>query len=113
MRLRNLGYAALIAVATAAFVIGSAATGQAKAAKKMAAPPPPPVICMMVSKPVCGVKGGMTNTYANSCFAAKDGAKVIYQGACKAKKAKKAKKAMKKPAKKKPAMKKKSKKMKK
>ena len=44
----------------------------------------------------------MKFTYANSCFAAKDGAKVVSQGACpKAKPHKKAKKKAAKPAKKK------------
>ena len=42
MTLKKIGYAALIAVATAAVVIGSAGSGEAKSKKKMAAPPPPP-----------------------------------------------------------------------
>ena len=69
----------------------------------MAAPPPDPGPCFMIAAPVCGAKGGMKFTYANSCFAAKDGAKVVSQGACPPAKAhkkdKKAKKAAK-PAKK-------------
>jgi hypothetical protein len=87
MRLKNFGHAALIAFATAAFVIGSAATGEAKAKKEMAAPPPP-YICNWLYKPVCGAKGGGMNTYSSACWAAKDGAKIMYQGACKVKKAK-------------------------
>jgi hypothetical protein len=106
---KKLGYAALIAVTAVAFVVGSAATGEAKAKKKMAAPPPPPpVFCLFNYQPVCGVKGKAKATWANACFAAKNGAKVIYQGACKAPKAKAKKKAAKKPAMKKPAAKKKA-----
>jgi hypothetical protein len=103
---KKLSYAALIAVTAVAFVIGSAATGEAKGKKKKAAPPPPPM-CAFVQKSVCAVKGGHKYTYANSCFAAKDGAKIVSQKACPVKKAKKAKKAKKK------KHKKKSKKMKK
>jgi hypothetical protein len=108
--LKKLGYAALVAVAAAAFIVGSAATGEAKGKKKAAAPPPPPpVICLFDYKPVCGVKGKTKSTWANACFAAKNGAKVAYQGACKVHKAKAKKKAAKKPAmKKKPAPKKKA-----
>ena len=95
MKLRNVAYAAVIAVASAALVLGSAGSSEAKGKKKMAAPPPPPpMVCPMVPQvyaPVCAVKGGMKFTYANSCFAAKDGAKVVSQGACKPKAAKKAK----------------------
>jgi len=99
--LKKLGYAALVACFAAAFAIGSATTGEAKAKKKAAAPPPPPpVICLFNYQPVCGIKGKTKSTWANACFAAKNGAKVISQGACKAHVAKK------KPAKKKAAMKK-------
>jgi hypothetical protein len=78
---KRLGYAALIAFGTAAFVVGSTAIGQAKAMKKMA-PPPPMAFCMTISKPVCAALHGQTFTYANSCYAAKDGAKIVHQGAC-------------------------------
>ena len=71
-----------------------------------APPPPPPVVCLLNYQPVCGVKGKTKATWANACFAAKNGAKVAYQGACKVHKAKAKKKAKKKAAKK-PAMKKK------
>ncbi len=102
MKLRNFGYVAVIAVASAALLIGSAATGEAKSKKKAAAPPPPPVICTLDYKPVCAVKGGLKFTYSNACWAAKDGAKVVSQGPCKTPKAMKAggkKKAAKKMAK--------------
>ena len=94
MKLRSLGYAAVIAATAAAFVIGSVNVGEAKGKKKAAAaPPPPPVICFEAEKRVCAVKGGMKFTYINACTAAKDGAKVVSQKACPAPKATKAKKA--------------------
>jgi len=101
MKLKTIAYAALITAASATFVIGSGGPSEAKA-KKMAPPPPHPGFCFEIAAPVCGVKGGMKFTYANSCFAAQDGAKVVSQGACsKAKPHKKAKKKAAKPAKKK------------
>jgi hypothetical protein len=103
MKLKDIGYATLIAASAIAFVIGSAAPGQAKAKKKAAAPQPvASFFCYQPHKPVCGVKAGQKFTYANSCYAEKDGAKVVSQKACpvhKAMKAKKGKKAMKKAAK--------------
>jgi hypothetical protein len=95
MKLRSLGYAAVIAATAAAFVIGSVNVGEAKGKKKAAAapPPPPPGLCFAPEKRVSAVKGGMKFTYANACIAAKDGAKVVSQKACPAPKAKKAKKA--------------------
>jgi hypothetical protein len=100
MKLRSLGYAAVIAATAAAFVIGSVNVGEAKGKKKAAAAPPPPVICFEAEKRVCAVKGGMKFTYINACTAAKDGAKVVSQKACPAPKAAKAKKAKKAKAKK-------------
>ena len=98
MRVKHLAYAASITVAAIAVAIGSAATSQAKAKKDMAGPPP--YICNWLYKPVCGVKGGMKQTYSSACWAAKDGAKIIYAGECKGKKPMK-KHAMKKKSKKK------------
>jgi hypothetical protein len=86
MNLKNIGYAFFIATSAAAFVIGSGGPTEAKA-KKMAPPPPHAGPCFEIASPVCGVKGGMKFTYANACFAAKDGANVVSQGACPAKKA--------------------------
>ena len=100
MKLRSLGYAAVIAATAAAFVIGSVNVGEAKGKKKAAAAPPPPVVCFEAEKRVCAVKGGMKFTYINACTAAKDGAKVVSQKACPAPKAAKAKKAGKAKAKK-------------
>ncbi len=84
MKLKNIAYAAFIAATAAAFVIGSAATGEAKGKKKMAAAAEPPVFCVPGNgdKPVCAIKGGMKYTYADACFAAHDGAKVISNKAC-------------------------------
>lgn len=82
MKLKNLGYVALITVATAAFVLGTAGSSEAAKKKAAAAPPPPPVFCFEPEKRVCAVKGGMKFTYANSCYAVKDGAKVVSQKAC-------------------------------
>ena len=93
MKLKNLGYAAVIAVTAAAFVIGSAVPSDAKGKKKKAeaAPPAPMATCFLApSNAVCATKGGMKFTYMNSCYAAKDGAKVVSDKACPAKAAKKA-----------------------
>ena len=110
MKLKNIGYAVFIAATAAAFVIGSAGSSEAAKKKKAAAAAPAPaVICIQPYAPVCAVKGGMKFTYANACYAAKDGAKVVSDKACPAKKAvkagqkkgkKKGKKASKKPMKK-------------
>ncbi|MGH6664750.1 MAG: hypothetical protein ACREB2_07575 [Pseudolabrys sp.] len=84
MKLKNIGYAALLAATATALLIGSAATGEAKAKKKMEPAAAPPVICVPGNgdKPVCAIKGGMKFTYADACFAAHDGAKVISNKAC-------------------------------
>ena len=100
MMLRKIGYATVIAVSAAAFVLGSAATGEAKAKMKMEAAPMPPACQLAPAQPVCGARGGMKFNYANACYAQRDGAKVVSAGACPAKKAKMHKKS-KKPMKKK------------
>ena len=82
MKFKTIAYAALIAAASAAFVIGSGGSSEAKGKKKMAAAPPEPGPCFIMGGPVCGAKGGMKFTYANSCYAAKDGASVVSKGAC-------------------------------
>jgi hypothetical protein len=99
MKLKNICYGALMTLATAAFVLGSAGSSEA-AKKKKAEAAPVPVICWGVNKPVCATRGGQKFTYASACYAAKDGAKVVSQKACPAKKAVKAKKGKKKAAKK-------------
>jgi hypothetical protein len=103
MKLRTLGYAALMTVAVTAFVLGTA--GSSEAAKKKAEPAPLPGPCFTAEKPVCATRGGMKFTYASACIAVKDGAKVVSQKACPAAKAAKphmkSAKKMAKPAKKK------------
>jgi hypothetical protein len=93
MKLRSLVSAAVVAAATVAFVVGSAEISEAKAKKKMAAAPPPApfAFCYQPHKAVCGEKGGQKFTYVNACYAQKDGAKVMADGACPAKKAMKGK----------------------
>jgi len=101
MRVYRFAAACLTAGAALALVLGAASPSMAaKAKKKEAAPEQTPVICPIVEAPVCGVKGGQQFTYSNSCFAAKDGAKVASQGACKPAKPMKSKGKMSKPAKK-------------
>ena len=97
MKLKTIGYAAVVAAVATAFVIGSGGASFAK--KKKAAAAPPPTFCTLEYKQACGVKGGMKVTYANACFAAKDGATSVQPGPCKAAKAPAKKKAAKKAAK--------------
>ena len=89
MMIRNLAYTAVVGAAAIAFVIGSAVPSEAAKKKKAAAPPPPqPISCLMAPESrVCATKGGMKFTYANSCYAAKEGATGAKAGACKAAKA--------------------------
>jgi len=89
MTLRMFGYAAVVALTAAAFVVGSAAPGEAKAKKKAEAAPLPPACQLAPDKAVCGQKGGMKFTYKNACYAERDGAKVVSDGACVGKAAKK------------------------
>jgi hypothetical protein len=90
MKLRTIGYASIIAVAAIALAIGSATTGEAKGKKKSAAAAPAPAWCPFVQpQPVCAVKGKQKFTYADACFAAKDGAKVVSNKACATKSGKK------------------------
>ena len=93
MKLKNLGYAALMIVSATAFVLGTAGSSEAAKKKAAAAPPPPlPGPCFTAEKPVCATRGGMKFTYASACIAVKDGAKVVSDKACPVKAAKKAKK---------------------
>src|ERR1700687_2424147 len=85
MKLKNIGYAALVTLATAAFVLGS--VGSSEAAKKKGGAK----ASMSTSGKVCAAKGkeGLKFTSANASFAKNDGAKVVSAGPCKDKKAKK------------------------
>ena len=88
MKLKNIGYAAFIA-ATAAALRDRLGRSRAmpkprrrwRRRRRRRAP------ALTAEQPVCATKGGMKFTYANACFAAKDGAKVVSQSACPAKKA--------------------------
>jgi hypothetical protein len=84
MKLKTIGYAAFVAVAAGALIIGSAGTGEAKSKKKAAAPSSP-VICTWDWKPVCAIDHGVKHTFTNACIAHSWGAKVIYPGECGAK----------------------------
>lgn len=81
MTMKTFAYATLTVLAASAFVLGSAATGEAKG-KKMAAPPPQPQMCFDSYAPVCGSLKGQKVTYANACSAYKDGATVLSNKAC-------------------------------
>ena len=100
--MKKFAYAACVVAAAFVIAIASASTGEAKAKKKAAAAAPLPPTCWgTAAAPVCASRGKLKFTYINSCYAGKDGAKVVSQKACPVKKAKKAKKAKKKAAKKK------------
>jgi hypothetical protein len=110
MKLKNIGYAFVVAMTAAAFVFGSAGSSEAKGKKKAAAKPQTSAGCMFSApSPVCGTKGKSSFTYRNACYAGNDGAVVTAQKACGPAKAMKGKKKGKKAAKKskKKAMKKK------
>jgi hypothetical protein len=95
MNIRILGYPAVVALAAAAFVVGSVDIGEAKGKKKATAPVPAPMgPCMALDSPTkyCAVKGGMKFTYVNSCQAKIEGAKIISKKACPVPKAANAKK---------------------
>ena len=87
MKLRKIVSTAVVVASAVAFVIGTAGVSEAKAKKKMPpAPPPAPfAFCYQPHKAVCGEKGGLKFTYANACYAQKDGAKAVSDGACAAK----------------------------
>ena len=87
MKLRNIGFAALIAVSALAVAVGSA-DAKGKKKKAEAAPKFTPTCMFTASSPVCGVKGGMKFSYTNACYAGNDGAKVVANKACPSKAAK-------------------------
>jgi hypothetical protein len=83
MQLKKIAFTLLIGAAAA-----MAATSPSFAAKKKAKAeaPQPMAWCFQQQTPVCATRGGLKMTYASTCFAEKDGAKVVSQGACGAKK---------------------------
>ena len=80
MQLKKIAFTLLIGAAAA-----MAATSPSFAAKKKAKAeaPQPMISCFQQQSQVCATRGGMKMTYASACFAEKDGAKVVSQGACK------------------------------
>jgi len=101
--MKKFAYAAFVLAVAFVIAIASASTGEAKGKKKKAAAAPAPVMatCWATpAAPVCGARGKLKFTYINSCYAGKDGAKVVSQNACPTKAAKKGKKSKKKMAKK-------------
>ena len=87
MTYKSIASATILATA---LVLASSAGGFAATKKKKAeaAAPTSTAFCMGGGGQVCGTRGGMKFTYANACYAERDGAKVSGQGACKAGKAK-------------------------
>jgi hypothetical protein len=87
MTYKSIAWAAILGTA---LVLASSASGIAAAKKKKAeaAAPTSTAFCMTTGSQVCATRGGMKFTYANACYAQRDGAKVSSQGACKAGKAK-------------------------
>jgi hypothetical protein len=73
------------ALIAAVCILGT--TGASEAKGKKAAAPERKALCMTeLGGPVCGTRGGMKFTYANSCYAMQDGAKVSGNRACRGKK---------------------------
>ena len=93
MQLKTIAYTLLIA-GTAAVVATSPSFAAKKKAKSYTEDATP--VCLQPQKAVCGVRGGQKFTYASACFALKDGASIVGDGACAPAK----KMSMKKPAKK-------------
>ena len=83
MQLKKIAYTLMIA-GTAAMVMASPSFAAKKKAK--AAEAQPMAWCFQQQTPVCATRGGMKMTYASACFAQKDGATVVSEGACGAKK---------------------------
>lgn len=97
MQLKTITTALLVAGAAAFLAIGTATPSFAAKKKAAAAAEPSNVFCFQQQKPVCATRGGMKMTYASACFAQRDGATVVADRACGAKKVakKKARKAKK------------------
>jgi hypothetical protein len=82
MQFKTVAYALLIAGVAA---VGATSPSLA-AKKKVKADEPVTPWCYQVQKAVCATRGGTKMTYASACFAEKDGAKVVSEGGCGAKK---------------------------
>ena len=86
MQLKTIAYALLIAGTATVVAVGTASPSfAAKKKAKVAAEEPTP-LCFQAQKAVCAARGGQKFTYASACFAMKDGATIVGDGACGAKK---------------------------
>ena len=86
MQIKTIAYALLIAGSAAIVAVGTASPSfAAKKKTKVAAEESTP-FCLQAQKAVCATRGGLKMTYASACFAQKDGATVVSEGACGAKK---------------------------
>ena len=83
MQLKTIGYALLIVGTATVVALGSASPSFAAKKKMEAATAEPTPFCFQEQKAVCATRGGQSYTYASACFAEKDGAKVVREGACK------------------------------
>jgi hypothetical protein len=81
MQAKTIAYALLIAVAA----VGTASPSFAAKKKAQTAAAEPTAFCFQAQNAVCATRGGQKYTYASTCFAQKDGATVVSQGACGAK----------------------------
>jgi hypothetical protein len=86
MQIKTIAYALLIAGTAAIVAVGTASPSFAAKKKAKAAEETVSPWCYQVQKAVCATRGGMKMTYASACFAQKDGATVVSDGACGAKK---------------------------
>jgi hypothetical protein len=80
MTLRKFAAHAAMAALATAFMFGT--TGLSEAAKK-AKEPSKAEWCNFEYKPVCGVVDSKKRTFSNACWAKREGAKHIKNGACK------------------------------
>jgi hypothetical protein len=83
MQIKTIAYTLLIAGAAVAVAANPSFAAKKKA--KVAAEESTP-FCLQAQKAVCATRGGLKMTYASACFAQKDGATVVSEGACGAKK---------------------------
>lgn len=82
MTLRKIAACAATTAFATAFMFGATGAGQAEMAKK-AKEPSKAEWCNFEWKPVCGVVDGKKRTFSNACWAKREGAKHIKNGACK------------------------------
>ena len=86
MQIKTITYALLIAGTAAIVAVGTASPSFAAKKKAKVAAEAPTAFCFQTQNAVCATRGGQKMTYASACVAQKDGATVISNGACGAKK---------------------------